>query len=114
MYIPWKVKRALELATNIYHFITKWSFKPHQSVRRKATFICGFHGKTGGTQAIASIANMLSHNFDIFFLSHPTSHINSLVSKSVKLVNKLNVNSDIYICDLNIDIKTFKTDKKSQ
>jgi glycosyltransferase involved in cell wall biosynthesis len=64
------------------------------------TFICGFHGKSGGPIAIASIANGLSKTFNVSFLLYASSYYNRLLAPSIKAVSQVYANVDLVICDL--------------
>jgi glycosyltransferase involved in cell wall biosynthesis len=68
-------------------------------------FMCGFHGKSGGPIAIASIANGLSHFFNVSFLLSPSSYYNRLLSVGVKPVSVSPPNIELVICDLSINPK---------
>jgi glycosyltransferase involved in cell wall biosynthesis len=104
--LPWKLQQAIEKITNAYHYFIKCNKRTiPNNLTPKITFICGFHGKSGGSQAIASIANLLSIHYNVTFISYPTSNINGLLSKRVHISNKI-AESDLIVCDLSINLDT--------
>ena len=115
MKIPWKVTRVLANLKSLAHFYAKNSiFHSSKPKHPTITFACGFHGKSGGSQAIASIANLLSASYNVSFASFPTSHVNTLLKKSVGICSRLPSNSDLYICDLSISIETLLSIKRQE
>ena len=77
----------------------------HRSSKKALSieFICGFHGKSGGPIAIASIANGLAKKFNVSFVLSPTSFYARLLSCEVKFTRKLDLSKDVYIVDLSAD-----------
>jgi glycosyltransferase involved in cell wall biosynthesis len=66
-------------------------------------FVCGFHGKTGGPIAIASIANGLAKTFNVSFVLPSTSFYARLLSSEIKFTRNLDFSKDVYIVDLSAD-----------
>ncbi|PCI59654.1 MAG: hypothetical protein COB35_10835 [Gammaproteobacteria bacterium] len=107
----WRLRLVIETMSNRFLFFYKrWLKKKNTLLNAKnITFICGFHGKSGGAQAIASIASMLSNKYNICFLSYPSSHFNRLLCDQVSLITKLNFSHELFICDLSTDITILST-----
>lgn len=79
--------------------------------KRKNTVIqivCGFHGRTGGAIAIASIANFLSKYYSVEFVCHRSSNFNQTLSHNVLVVSTASEHADIYIVDLSCSIDTLE------
>lgn len=100
--LPWRLRHGLDNLNNIYFYFRNRLYNALLPVRSKPRIIfnCGFHGKTGGVFAIASIANMLAKKFRVQFVSFPTSNYNPLLATSVKVLKKIDFNADLYICDV--------------
>lgn len=109
--IPWRLQILTVRLQNIFFFYRnqllhrKYTSAPRTSI----TFICGFHGDTGGSIAIASIANLLTPSYEVTFSSYPTSNFNRKLSKKVKLTRRKVPESDIYICDASCNHNILRT-----
>ena len=115
MRIPWKVKQLTSKLRGLAHFCAKNSiFRGLDSKQKTIAFACGFHGKSGGSQAIANIANLLSTSCNVIFTSVPTSHVNTLLNRAVSICRRLPVDSDLYICDLSVSIETLLSIKRQE
>jgi glycosyltransferase involved in cell wall biosynthesis len=101
--LPWFVLyRVKKLKNSIFFILNKSSnffvFK-NRKPKKLITYVCGFHGETGGAIAAASIANLLSSEYRVEFVTFLTSDINPLLACEVKVVRKVNFQSDLFICD---------------
>jgi glycosyltransferase involved in cell wall biosynthesis len=74
-----------------------------QNNKTSITFICDYHGETGGTIAIASIANLLAQQYNVHFWSYPSSDYNRKLASSVRVTRQRLRKSDIYLCDASCD-----------
>lgn len=72
-------------------------------------FVCGFHGRTGGPEAIAGIANLLSRAHKVFFLANATSEFNQWLTRQVRRNSRLDKDADIFICDRSVGRKNLQT-----
>ncbi len=113
--LPWFIQSRLEVIQNRYAFyknqffyLYNRSFSKPDINRKLITFKCGFHGKSGGVSAIASIANMLTSRYCVEFVSYPDSFYNKLLNKTVRIVNKPDMNKDIFICDVSCEHSFFE------
>lgn len=109
--------RLRKLAVKIKSFVYFYSAHTRGLIQDKSrsnqiTFICGFHGDSGGPQAIANIANLLSEQYQVAFISKPVSSYNTRLVKKIQIRSKIDNNCPIYITDLSIDIKTMSQLKK--
>lgn len=105
--IPYRVQVRLEAARN------RWAYFKNRRVARVSTAAagplpsvlvnCGFQGKSGGTYAVANIANLLAGAADVRFLSTPTSVYNPLLSDRVRIVPEADFDADVYLCDASCD-----------
>ena len=89
--------------------------EPSSKDRPKITFQCGFHGTTGAVESIANIANLLSEKYSVEFVSYPSSNFNQKLHHTVKIVQKINFDSQLYFCDLSCDesiLKKLKNENK--
>ncbi len=114
--LHWRLVVAIERFKNAFHYLKNTiSNRSHIDKNNTITilFVCGFHGKTGGTQAICSIANLLAKTYRVKFVGHYFSHVNSLIDHGVKLTSKLDLDVDLYVCDLSIDIETLEKIRKN-
>jgi len=66
-------------------------------------FVCGFHGKSGGPIAIASISNGLAKAFNVSFVLTATSFYARLLSSEIKFTRNIDFSKDVYIVDLSAD-----------
>lgn len=106
--VPWIIKYRYEQLVNSLHYIKKSYVNRNNYNAINITFKCGFHGKTGGLYAIASIANMLSEKYMVKFVSYPSSNYNPNLIGKVNIVSVLNFDSDLYVLDVSCDHKTYK------
>lgn len=101
--IPYRVQVQLEAAQN------RWAYFKNRRAHRATAATsgalpsvlvnCGFQGKSGGTYAVANIANLLAAATDVRFLSTPTSVYNRLLSDRVRIVPEADFDADVYLCD---------------
>jgi hypothetical protein len=77
----------------------KWEV-PRSAAQGRILIYCGFHGKSGGTYAIANIANLLAGDYQVKFVSHPQSIYNSLLSHRVQIVTWPDPAVDLVLCDV--------------
>lgn len=115
--LPWFLSSRIDKFINSYfYFKNRFSFfikKRSQShLLGRITFNCGFHGTTGAVDSIANVANILSKKYSVEFYSFPASNFNSKLNDSVKIVSKINLNSELFFCDLSCEINFFKELKK--
>ena len=107
--LPWFLKSRFEKGKNLfYYFKIKFenSFQRPGSNSKdllKITFVCGFHGETGGAFAIANIANLLAKNYNVRFVSFPFSNYNKALDNMVSIVRAPSFDSDLFICDVSCD-----------
>jgi glycosyltransferase involved in cell wall biosynthesis len=105
--LPWFLKVKIDEAKNVYFYSRNKLFfrrkSRSKSPKKAITFKCGFHGKTGAVSSIANIANILTEVYDVDFISFPKSNFNKYLNKNVKITQKVNFESDLFICDLSCD-----------
>jgi len=105
--LPWFLKVKIDEGKNVFFYsINKLFFRRHsgtKSQKKTITFKCGFHGQTGAVSSIANIANMLSEEYDVDFISFPKSNFNKYLNRNVKITQKVNFESDLYVCDLSCE-----------
>jgi len=113
--LPWLINHNLEIAINAFNYLKNKNSKVVEGNCNNISisFKCGFHGKTGGLYAIASIANMLAKKYAVYFATYPTSNYNSILDSTVKLVNKLPSDSSLYILDASCDHETYERIKQT-
>lgn len=101
--LPWFISNRIEKLKNTLYFVKNnlsYVFNtPSHDDNKLISYVCGFHGGTGGAFAAASIANILASRYRVEFVTYFTSDINRLLSKKVKLVLQANLKSDLFICD---------------
>ena len=112
--LPWFVSSRLDKLKNSYYYYRNISLTHQKKNSETIVFNCGFHGKTGGAIAIANIANILSAKFNIEFVSFPASNYNRLLVDSVKIIEKSDMQADIFLCDVSCNHKIFQTLKNKQ
>lgn len=113
IFIPWKIRHTFNLVFRILNYFFNIFVNFFSSKNVDICFLCGFHGESGGTQAISCLANMLAKKYDVFFVSKPTSNYNNYLSLKVKISNKIPKKSLLYIVDLSINpfiLKKIKSD----
>lgn len=93
-----------EKSLNALSYFTKKIRTRSKKTPLKIGFVCGFHGKSGGPIAIASIANGLAKTFEVSFVLNTTSFYARLLSNEVKFTHHLDFTKDVYIVDLSADI----------
>lgn len=97
---------------NFFHFLEHKStslFRKDNN-NKKIVFICGFHGITGATIAIARIANLLAAKYQVSFAAGPFSDYNPMLESSVAIAAPTSPDKhdyDLYICDGHNDIPLF-------
>jgi len=99
--LPWFIQKRIKKTRNTYYWFKNQinhCFKP-KSDKALITYVCGFHGETGGAIAAASIANLLATQYRVEFVTPYSSDINPLLSKAVKQVKHASFNSSVFICD---------------
>jgi len=106
--MPWVIMSNYGKLINACHYYAKKFDVKDKLKDINITIKCGFHGKTGGLYAIASIANMLSTKHSVYFVSYPSSNYNPILCNNVKLINNLNLDSDIYIFDVSCDHESYE------
>jgi glycosyltransferase involved in cell wall biosynthesis len=115
--IPWIIKSKFEALLNILIYYSNkyysYKYKGKSALNNTVTFKCGFHGKSGGLYAIATIANMLVKNHNVKFITYPASNINSLLDKNIELVDKIIDDSALYILDVSCDHETYQRIRQS-
>lgn len=100
--------RTIELIKSSTLFLLKsFNHKPSNH-EKKICFLCGFHGKTGGPIAIASIANMLARKYQVSFHTNVKSYFNLLLENTVQLALKPSLDADLFIVDLSLDLETME------
>lgn len=101
--LPWFISHRLQLIKNSFYYYKNRLFHAFLNCEKgenlTITYICGFHGETGGSAAAASIANILAKKYKVEFVSFVTSDINHLLDSAVKVIKKTDFTSDLYICD---------------
>jgi glycosyltransferase involved in cell wall biosynthesis len=103
--VPYRIRTRIQGTRN------RWSF--HRNTLRHSVLRagvstqpphvvvhCGFQGQSGGTYAMASIANLLAQRYRVDFISRPPSIYNSLLSSSVRIVSRLESGPGVYVCDV--------------
>jgi glycosyltransferase involved in cell wall biosynthesis len=105
--LPWFLKVKIEHGKNIYFYchnrlLSRWGADAN-SPKKSITFKCGFHGQTGAVSSIANIANILADKYDVDFISFPKSNFNKYLNNNVRITQKVNFESDLFICDLSCD-----------
>jgi len=113
--LPWFISSRLEKILNSFYYFRKRCLVQHGKKKSKTiVFNCGYHGKTGGVFAIANIANLLSKEFNVEFVSYPTSNYNRLLVNSIKITPNPDLKADIFLCDVSCDHVFFQTIKGTQ
>lgn len=103
--LPWKAQKAIESVTYFsMHQIKKKLKTKKTSTFHNIHFICGYQGKSGGTQAIINIAKLLVNNYNVSISVNKTSIINMWIPKEVTLTKQIDESAELYICDLSTDI----------
>jgi hypothetical protein len=108
--VPYRIRTRIQRTRN------RWSFHRNtlrHSVRRAGGLApppdvvvhCGFQGESGGTYAMASIANLLAQRYTVHFISRPPSIYNSLLSSSVQIVGRLESGPGVYLCDVSTPLE---------
>jgi glycosyltransferase involved in cell wall biosynthesis len=92
-----------EKSLNALSYLTKRIRHSSNKQALSIEFVCGFHGKSGGPIAIASIANGLAKTFNVSFVLPSTSFYARLLSNEVKFTRNLDFSKDVYIVDLSAD-----------
>lgn len=111
---PWFVQLRIDKLINQYsYFRNVFSLrirdqKRYSKDKPKITFQCGFHGTTGAVESIANIANLLSEKYNVEFVSYPSSNFNPKLHPTVKIVKKINFDSQYFFCDLSCDESILK------
>jgi len=105
--LPWVLEVRIRNYTNFLFYIINKSynaFKIKNKFKPRVCFICGFHGISGGVIAIANIANLLSEDFCVYFISHPKSFYNLYLNfRSVIIKDHINFDEvDFFICDASV------------
>lgn len=109
-HLPWFIQKRLTRLQNAGYFYRNQAANIARSQSEAITigFICGYHGNTGGTMAIASVANLLAPHYRVNFATFPASNYNRNLSKKVSLTREQLPVSDIYICDASCDHEMLK------
>jgi glycosyltransferase involved in cell wall biosynthesis len=94
-----------EKSLNALSYLTKRIRHSSNKQPLSVEFVCGFHGKSGGPIAIASIANGLAKTFNVSFVLTATSFYSRLLSSEIKFTRNLDFSKDVYIVDLSADEK---------
>ena len=114
--LPWFLKVKIDEGKNVYFYSrNKLLFRRQSGTRntkKSITFKCGFHGKTGAVSSIANIANILSEEYDVDFISFPKSNFNKYLNRKVKITQKVNFESDLFLCDLSCEHNFYRATKK--
>lgn len=102
MRIPWKVRRAVSLVSNVLHYAHNRVYHLFRGGRQpgpQILFVCDtFNGITGGVIAVAAIANLLSRYYSVSFVSQPYRNLNTLLRRAVRIVPEDKGDNDVYIC----------------
>lgn len=85
-----------------YYFATL--MHKRSSTGKKIHFLCGFHGMSGGPEAIASIANLLSTGHQVSMTLDPTSPFNYWLNERIERKRETPLDADIYVCDRQADL----------
>lgn len=107
--LPWVIVTNYEKAVNFVHFVLN-KFSCHNKrhdLKPSISISCDFHGKSGGLYAVASIANMVSLNHQVRFVTYPTSNYNPLLENRIEMVTLLPVDADVYILDVSCNHETY-------
>ncbi|WP_262694265.1 glycosyltransferase [Kordiimonas aquimaris] len=99
MRLPWRLENQVNKIDLAARYAVARLLTPRKKREVSIQFVCGFHGQTGGPEAVASIANMLSAQYDVSFQLGATSNFNRWLSRSVKRSRHINMDADLYICD---------------
>ncbi|WP_339722112.1 glycosyltransferase [uncultured Paraglaciecola sp.] len=92
-----------ENSLNALSYLTKRIRHSSNTQPLSIEFVCGFHGKSGGPIAIASIANGLAKVFNVNFVLTATSFYARLLSSEIKFTRNIDFSKDVYIVDLSAD-----------
>lgn len=79
--------------------------------QKRIVFNCAFHGITGATIAIASIANLLAKRYRVDFIAGPFSNYNAMLSGNVAVLpgaQLANTAYDLYVCDGHTELAVFE------
>jgi hypothetical protein len=111
--LPWRLQRLGERSLNrSYRYLNRMHhFLGRRRVETSVTIACGFHGKSGGVTAIANLANMLSSHYAVDFVTNPTSSYNSLLQRSVRMVDRPATDAPVMVCDVACDTETLRSAK---
>ena len=114
-HLPWRIRHLVQQTNCNYKYYSanlfnlfRASDKRGQSIGKKICFVCGFHGRSGGTQAIASIANLLSESYTVYFVLQPTSLFNILLKRKIRRGLRIDFSSDFFIVDVACDLDLVK------
>lgn len=105
--IPWRLRASWQAWQNRSAYVFRRVARRKNGRLPRISFNCGFHGTTGGSIAISTIANLLATQFNVVFTTFPSSPFNRRLSREVALTNNALADADVYICDVSIAPKTF-------
>lgn len=102
-----KLKTFISELKNRYSF-----YKTNSDVNAKYSiqFVCGFHGLSGGSEAIVSVANQLSKSFKVSFFTFPKSPLNPILGSFVRKATEIE-EADLFIVDRSLSEEEYKTIK---
>lgn len=98
MYLPWKIKRTFELASNFKNYVHSWTHT-HNNGPILISFSCESHAITGASVAIAAIANLLEKHWNTEFFAPPLSSYNQLLSPTIRRSKSISNTAQIVIVD---------------
>lgn len=105
--LPWFLAIRIKEAQNTFYFLLNRAMNLFCASFNKGTplisFYCGFHGNSGGTFAIANIANILATKYQVEFVTYPSSNFNRLLNSNIKLVRNPNFSSSVFVSDAESD-----------
>lgn len=114
-FLPWALKKRIIRLNNVVHYCINIlsNIGKSDNPRTKVAFVCGFHGETGGTIAIANVANLLSQFYQVTFFSYPESSYNRKLLNKVKISREKPPKADLYICDASCGHEIIRKIRKS-
>ncbi|NVJ96517.1 MAG: glycosyltransferase family 4 protein [Alphaproteobacteria bacterium] len=109
MRLPWRLQNGLSKAG----LAARYALAATRSTEHREIhihFAVGFHGWSGGSEAIADVANMLSRSCQVSFQAGPFSHFNHWLLPSVSRTSALK-DADLYIVDRALEGHTLRAIK---
>jgi hypothetical protein len=92
---------------NSLAYLLNKKYKSDYSTSKHIHFLCGFHGLSGGSEAIVAIANQLATTYKVTFSSYPLSRLNVVISQKVRIVNHIPL-ADLFFIDRSLEEETLQ------